>query len=88
MITIIGAGWYGCYIGLKLKQHGVKFEILEKQSDIFLGSSGFNQNRLHQGYHYPRDYATRKTSLEGFDKFNSKFPLSTNSAVKLFICTL
>lgn len=74
MITIIGAGWYGCYIGLKLKQHGVKFEILEKKSNIFLGSSGFNQNRLHQGYHYPRDYSTRKTSLEGFDLFNKEFP--------------
>ena len=74
MITIIGAGWYGCYIGLKLKEHGVNFEILEKKSDIFLGSSGFNQNRLHQGYHYPRDYSTRKTSLKGFELFNSKFP--------------
>ena len=74
MITIIGAGWYGCYIGLKLKENGVKFEILEKNSDIFLGSSGFNQNRLHQGYHYPRDFSTRKTSTKGFDAFNSKFP--------------
>jgi len=74
MITIIGAGWYGCYIGLKLKQHGVEFEILEKKSNIFLGSSGFNQNRLHQGYHYPRDFATRKTSQKGFDLFNKEFP--------------
>lgn len=74
MITIIGAGWYGCYIGLNLKKRGIDFEILERESDIFMGSSGNNQNRLHQGYHYPRDYATRITSLKGFDRFNTKFP--------------
>lgn len=85
MITIIGAGWYGCYIGLKCKQRGIKFEILEKGADIFLGSSGFNQNRLHQGFHYPRDHATRKISKVGFDLFNSQFPeLSTEIKHNLY----
>ena len=74
MVTIIGAGWYGCYIASKLIEKDIKFEILEKNSEIFKGSSGFNQNRLHQGFHYPMDYNTRNTSKIGFEKFLKVFP--------------
>lgn len=74
MITIIGAGWYGCYLGLKFQELGLEFEILEKSNDIFTGSSSFNQNRLHQGYHYPRDNYTRKTSGNGYNRFIREFP--------------
>ena len=74
MITIIGAGWYGCYLGMKFKDLGVDFEILEKNHEIFEGSSSFNQNRLHQGFHYPRDFKTRKESKYGFDRFIKEFP--------------
>jgi len=36
--------------------------------------SGFNTNRLHMGYHYPRSLITRKQSLSGFKLFIKKYP--------------
>ena len=50
---IIGAGWYGCHIGLFLKNLGNKVKIFEKEKDIFLGSSGYNQFRLHSRFSLP-----------------------------------
>ena len=44
-----------------------------KKEDIFLGASGYNQNRLHLGFHYPRDLKTAKQSLKGFNKFKNSF---------------
>ena len=57
-IAIIGAGWFGCYIGYELIKSGYDIKIFEKEKNIFLGASGFNQNRLHLGFHYPRSYKT------------------------------
>jgi len=45
-IIIIGAGWYGCHIGLYLKRKGYNIKIFDKENDIFQGSSGYNQFRL------------------------------------------
>lgn len=58
-LVIIGGGWYGLHIAYKY-QNIYDIIVLEKNNDIFTGSSYFNQNRLHQGYHYPRSYKTRK----------------------------
>ena len=82
MISIIGAGWYGCYIGMKLQEAGVEYQILEKSNKIFAGSSSMNQNRLHQGYHYPRDYRTRRSSFLGFRKFVKSFQDLSTPVVK------
>ncbi|KAG2392521.1 hypothetical protein C9374_011246 [Naegleria lovaniensis] len=72
-VAIIGAGWYGCHLGVQLKKLGYQVVIFEKNSDIFLGASGFNQFRLHKGLHYPRSYVTRVQSLKGFDHFMEKY---------------
>jgi hypothetical protein len=68
-IEIIGAGWYGCYLGWLCKNRGIDYVIYEKNNEIFKGASFYNQNRLHQGYHYPRDFETRHDSRTGFYKF-------------------
>ena len=47
-IAIIGAGWFGCYIAYDLIRSGYDVNVFEKEKEIFLGASGFNQNRLHQ----------------------------------------
>jgi len=57
-IAIVGAGWFGCHLALYLKKHGYKVIIFEKNREIFLGASGFNQFRLHLGFHYPRSSTT------------------------------
>lgn len=75
-ICIIGAGWYGCHIGLYLKRKGYKVKIFDKAKDIFQGSSGFNQFRLHAGFHYPRSAETIseiKINYLRFIKYYKKF---------------
>jgi hypothetical protein len=77
-VIIIGAGWYGCYLALQCQKRKIDYVVYEKSGDIFSGASSHNQNRLHLGYHYPRNYKTRVDSKIGFDKFLSVFPeLST-----------
>jgi len=72
-IAIIGAGWFGCHLGYRLSQK-YHIDIFEKNSDIFQGASGNNQNRLHLGFHYPRSSITRTQSLNGFKKFIKRYP--------------
>ena len=72
-ILIIGAGWYGCHLGLHLKEKGFNVSIYEKEKDIFMGSSGRNQFRLHQGYHYPRSSLTIRETKKNFLRFKKKY---------------
>jgi L-2-hydroxyglutarate oxidase LhgO len=67
-IVIIGGGWYGCYSALLLQD---KYDVIliEKNDDIFKESSYYNQNRLHLGYHYSRNFNTRNLCKNGFNKF-------------------
>ena len=69
-IVIIGAGWYGCHIA-KILQHKYRIIIIEKNSDIFSGSSYYNQNRLHLGYHYCRDFGTRSLCKNNYERFKT-----------------
>jgi hypothetical protein len=66
-IAIIGAGWLGCHLGTKLKNHH-DVTIFDK-SGIFSGSSFYNQNRLHKGFHYSRNQKTRQLCYDTFDRF-------------------
>ena len=79
-IAIIGAGWFGCHIGYKLKQKKFNIQIFEKGKDIFENASGNNTNRLHLGFHYPRSVKTRKMSSDGYKKFIKQYP---NLSIKL-----
>lgn len=73
-IAVIGAGWYGCHISLSLIQKGIEVDIFEKASSTISAASKKNQNRLHLGFHYPRDSITRNQSREGFDWFVEHYP--------------
>lgn len=81
-IAIIGAGWFGCYIGYDLIKSGYEVKIFEKEKEIFSGASGYNQNRLHLGFHYPRSYRTIQESRDGYKKFIKKFPKFSKSIKK------
>jgi len=72
-ILIVGAGWYGCHLGLFLKKKSCSVRIYEKNTDIFQGSSGKNQFRLHQGYHYPRSSTTIQEAKSNYQKFKKKY---------------
>ena len=73
-IAIIGAGFTGCSIALKLSEkHQVS--LFEKEKEILSGASAYNQMRFHQGYHYPRSQKTIneiKSSKKNFIDFYGK----------------
>lgn len=73
-IYIIGSGWYGCHTALYLAQRGYTVTILEKNSDIFQGTSGQFGIRLHSGLHYPRSTATRESCRRGGTEFKRRYP--------------
>lgn len=73
-VAIAGTGWYGCHIGMVLKDQCTEIRIFEKNDDIFTEASGNNQFRLHQGLHYPRSSITRYQSRDGFFRFSERYP--------------
>ena len=78
-IAIVGGGIFGITIYLVLKKKGYDCTLFEKNNNILKGASTNNLNRVHFGYHYPRDNETAKQSLRGyksFKKFYSKAILS------------
>tara|TARA_B100002019_G_C21272951_1_gene603467 strand:+ start:74 stop:1084 length:1011 start_codon:yes stop_codon:yes gene_type:complete len=76
-IAILGSGWYGCHIANILRHKDIEFIIIDKNSEIFDGSSRRGQNRLHLGFHYPRCAATIKQTIYGFDKFIHQYGFLT-----------
>ncbi len=70
-IAIIGGGLFGITIYIILKKKGYDCTLFEKNSDILKGASTNNLNRVHFGYHYPRDTETAKQSLKGYKSFKS-----------------
>lgn len=70
IISIIGAGIYGCYIASRLLRYNVQnIRIIDKENGVMRKSSSYNQYRLHTGFHYPRSIETRVESLNGYNQF-------------------
>jgi hypothetical protein len=67
-IAVIGGGWLGCHITSKLKEINHEVTLFE-QTDLFSGSSFYNSNRLHKGFHYSRNKSTRELCYNTFDLF-------------------
>ena len=72
-IAVIGCGIFGAEIALKASSIGLTVKVFEANDDILLGASMNNQNRLHLGFHYPRDIETGIQSIRGFDLFKNKY---------------
>lgn len=85
-VAIIGAGWYGCHIASIMLDRNVNFKIFDKSDDFFSGASGFNQNRLHLGFHYPRCSKTRFYSKKGFKIFKKEYPNLSEKIDKNYYC--
>lgn len=71
-VSIIGAGIFGVEIALALSELGMSVVLVDQNPQILQGASGNNQNRVHQGFHYPRDMNTAKQSLTGFRSFTER----------------
>ena len=75
-IRIIGAGFYGCHIGLSLLREGHDVHVFESKDSIFKGASGCIPARIHQGFHYPRSKKTRdacQAHAREFEEFYADF---------------
>lgn len=70
---ILGAGIYGLYAALQSVKNGYSVCILEADTSAFSRATTINQARIHNGYHYPRSYATAKKSSHYFEKFCRDF---------------
>lgn len=71
---IIGAGWYGCHIASSFRALGFDVTVFDKENTILSRASGNNQFRLHQGFHYARNYRTRVQSRDGYMRFIERYP--------------
>jgi glycine/D-amino acid oxidase-like deaminating enzyme len=72
-VAIVGCGIFGAEIAIRVKSLGLSVSVYEAKSDILSGASANNQNRLHLGFHYPRDLETGRQSIRGFDAFKNKY---------------
>lgn len=84
-IAIIGGGWIGCHLAYKLKDnHEIK--LFEKNENIFRETSYNNQNRLHLGFHYARNYKTRELCKSTFEGFLNDYDFSVSNVDKNCYC--
>lgn len=72
-MAIIGCGAFGAMAALRLAARGVAVTVFERRERPLLGASYNNQNRLHLGFHYPRDDETARQSIRGFERFRREF---------------
>jgi len=71
-ILIIGGGWVGCHLAMKLRdKHNIT--IFDKNIELFCETSFKNQNRLHYGFHYPRNHRTRMLCKDTYQKFIDEY---------------
>jgi glycine/D-amino acid oxidase-like deaminating enzyme len=74
--VIIGGGFYGTAIAIYLaRQRGLKkIQLVERESNLLARASYNNQARIHNGYHYPRNFATAYRSRVNLPKFIVDWP--------------
>lgn len=72
-VIIIGGGFYGCMLALELRKQYTDILILEKEVELLTKASYNNQARVHNGYHYPRNFVTALRSHLNYKKFIADF---------------
>lgn len=84
-IAIIGAGWVGCHLANKLISKN-DVVLFEKNDKIFMETSYNNQNRLHLGFHYARNYETRELCKNTFNKFVNDYGCCVKEIKNNYYC--
>ena len=67
-IAIVGGGWTGCHLASRLMTQA-DVTLFERNEMLISEASLINQNRLHYGYHYARNHATRMLCKNTFERF-------------------
>ena len=71
-IAVIGGGVFGVMTAIKLAEMGQTVSLFERRPALMQAASA-NANRVHLGFHYPRDEETARQCLRGFRKFKEEF---------------
>lgn len=84
--VVIGGGFFGCEVALELRRLGFeRVVIAEREQGLLRRASYVNQARVHNGYHYPRSYATAVRSRRNFLRFADEYAEAVvQSFVKLY----
>lgn len=85
-IAVIGGGFYGCVIALRLNQLGIHVDLFEKKPELLRGAIMANQHRLHLGFHYPRCDLTIGQAKDSFDEFCREYPSAVEDIAQNFYC--
>ncbi len=72
-IAVVGCGIFGAMTALCLARQGASVTVFERHDAPLRGASFNNQNRLHLGFHYPRDDETARQCIRGFQRFRDEF---------------
>lgn len=72
-VAVIGCGIFGAMTALRLAENGASVHVFERSHSALQGASYNNQNRLHLGFHYPRDDETARQCIKGFQQFRDEF---------------
>jgi glycine/D-amino acid oxidase-like deaminating enzyme len=73
-IAVVGCGIFGAEVAISAARAGFEVAVYESATRILSGASRNNQNRLHLGFHYPRDIETGRQSIRGFQRFVDTYP--------------
>ncbi len=73
-VIVVGGGIFGCLSAIELAKRNLSVRLLEQNVELMQGATLNNQNRLHLGYHYPRDVETAKQCQRGFSDFRNTYP--------------
>lgn len=73
-IAVVGGGIFGCCAALKLSEDlNNEVTLYESRKYLLDCASGYNQYRIHSGYHYPRSKETALQSLHYRQDFINEF---------------
>jgi len=71
-IAVIGGGVFGAITATSLAESGKSVSLFERLPALMQGTTSV-ANRLHCGFHYPRDEETARQCLRGFSRFRKEF---------------
>ena len=79
-VGIVGAGVFGLTAAVELARGGHDVRVFDTRNQVLAGTTSASTNRLHLGFHYPRDRPTALQSIEGSKSFQDAFPKTVNKS--------
>ena len=71
-IAVIGGGVFGAMTAARVAEFGETVSLFERLPALMQGTTSI-ANRLHKGFHYPRDEETARQCKRGFEGFREAF---------------